>query len=233
MLNLFKNKLLIPLFCVVSLLVMYDVGWTAVTYMAAPTLSKSASTESQMSGITKVLYTNTFRWDFDSAAAGLLYYADTFSTSVIIPATSLSGVTSWSAAAWIHTTGATGEFSDSIASGLGGDDTMEVVWEYSMDGSKWYTTEKVATGQTPESRNLTQTAATNIGNNFIAFGPIDRFQKTDVMDSTSALKTIDACIWPVAQYVRARLYIHGRYTCTNDISFATAIVKAFILLRKQ
>lgn len=232
--NLIKNKLLITMLFVVSLLVMYDVGWSAVTPITLTSISRTAEPETQGSNISKILYTNTIRWDFDSAAAATQWYGDTNTTTpLIIPPTSLSGVTAWSAAAWIYTTGATGDFSDSI--GASTDDTMEVVWEYSMDGNRWYVADKAATGHPQESRMLTQAAATNTGTNFIGFGPINRFgDRTAIMDSTSALKSIDAQVWPCASYVRARLYIHGECAVTNKVTnFATAVVKAYIQLKRD
>jgi hypothetical protein len=233
--NLIKNKLLIALICVFSL-ILFDVGWSAPNPITLTSTTRTATTETQASGITKVSYATTIRWDFDTLAAANGAYADTNTTvPLLIPSTSLSGVTSWSAAAWIYTSGGTtGDFSDSIGSTTG--DTCEIVWEYSMDGNKWYTTDLPATKYPQESRMMTQVPSTATGSNFVAFGPINRFgDRSAIMDSTSALRSVDAQIWPVAQYVRGRVYIHGFYSpgVPPTGRYATVNFKAFILLKKE
>lgn len=209
MLNLFKNKLLIPLFCVVSIIALTGVGWAAVTPVTVTSVSRTSSTESQTSGITKVTYTTTVRYDFDTlAAAG--WYGDTNTTTpLVIPATSLSGVKAWSVSAWVGSIPAGGQFNDSIATSTG--DTCEIIWEYSMNGSHWYTAHNV---RPTEGRMITASTTTDAGTNFIAFGPVDRFDGigSAIMDSTAALKLVDGyAVWATANYVRGRAYIHGIY----------------------
>lgn len=229
--NLIKNKLLITMLFVVSLFVMYDVGLSAVTPVTLTSTSRTANIETQDGGITKVNYTTAIRWDIDTVAAAAGWYGDTNTTvPLVIPSTSMSGVKAFHAAVWITTTDITGDFSDSIGSTT--DDTCEVVWEYSMDNSRWYT----ATLSKPqESRMLTQTASTATGSNFIAFGPIDRFAPLSV-DSTADLRDVDGnSIWATAQYIRARVYIHGEYMPNVPPAGRYALVnfKSFITLKRD
>lgn len=223
--NLIKNKLLITVLTVISALVMYDVGWSAVTPMASVSSTRTTTPETQDGGWTKILHATTVSYVADTITA-TGWYGDTL--SYVLPVTSLSGVTSYSISAWIVNTASGTKFSDSIGNQAG--DTITALLEYSMDGSRWYSN---YASNTPAQYNMTKSTTT--GTNVVTFGPFNREQSM-VMDSTADLHDVRGVqAMACAQYVRMKVWIHGVYDPAITPANRVAVVnyKSIIMLKKD